>query len=371
MSDLISDPLPRVSALIHAGVTTGLHIGAQIYVSINGQPVVNAAYGQSRVGIPMRPDTLILWQSSTKPISAVAIAQQYERGKLDLDDRVALHIPAFAAGGKEAITIRHILTHTGGFRGAMLVWTSDPWDDVISQICATRLETAWVPGEKAGYHLMGSWQILGEIVRRVDRRPFEQYVREEIFLPLGMNDSWLGMPVAEYRAYGDRIGYLHNTTGAVPQPSFPADTESGCSLCRPPSNGHGPIRELGFFYEMVLNKGERNGSRIVSAQTVDLFTSRHRIGMFDHTFKHTMDWCLGFIPDNNRYGVETIQYGYGPHCSAETVGHSGFQSSVGFADPAHGLAAAVLFNGCPGPEKHNVRMRQVAAVLYEDLGLAT
>jgi CubicO group peptidase (beta-lactamase class C family) len=366
--------LPRTSAIIAQGIADGLHIGAQIYASLNGRIVADLAYGYARDGIPMAPESLMLWLSSCKPITAVAIGQIWQRGLLDLDDPVARHIPEFAANGKENITIRHVLTHTGGFRAAAVGWTNDPWDTIIAQICAAKIEPGWISGKKAGYHVGGGWFILGEIVRRADGRPLEQYVRDEIFLPLEMTDSWLGMPPEQYRQYADRIGFMHNTSGPQPIADFSADTEGGCALFRPGGNAHGPIRELGFFHEMILGKGQRHSlqgaRRILRPQTIEALTACHRRGMYDHTFSHVMDWGLGFMVDNNIHGFDTIPYPFGRYCSPRTVGHSGYQSSTGFSDPAHGLAVAIVFNGCPGEAKHAARIRATTTALYEDLGLA-
>jgi CubicO group peptidase (beta-lactamase class C family) len=91
--------------------------------------------------------------------------------------------------------------------------------------------------------------------------------------------------------------------------------------------------------------------------------------LYDHTFKHTLDWCLGLIPNNNYHGVQTIPYGYGPHVSMRTFGHSGHQSSTAFADPEHRLVVALAFNGLPGEMKHDQRIRAVLPAIYEDLGL--
>ena len=128
--------LERASKTIEAGIERGLHIGAQLYVSHRGRTVGDLAFGMAREGAAMTPDTIMLWMSSTKPITAVAVGQMWERGRLELDDPVANHIPEFAAHGKDAITIRHVLTHTGGFRAAVGPWTADPWDQIIAQICA-------------------------------------------------------------------------------------------------------------------------------------------------------------------------------------------------------------------------------------------
>lgn len=366
------DHLPRTREAIEAGIRHGLHLGTQIYVSRSGEPVADTALGEDHPGSPLTREHLMLWLSSTKPVAAVAIAQLWERGRLELDDPVTRHIPDFAQNGKEGITIRHLLTHTGGIRMLDVGWPDKSWDEIIAKICAMRPEPRWVPGEKAGYHLASSWFILGEVIRRADGRSFEVYVREEIFTPLEMRDSWIGMPPESYRAYLEegRIGVMWNTERTPPEPQG-WETEERCTRSSPGGNGYGPVRELGRFYEMLLGHGSYRGRRLLLAQTVDLFTSRQREGMVDATFKHVLDWGLGFIVNSNRYGAETVPYGYGHHASSVTFGHSGYRSSTGFADPVHDLAVALAFNGTPANEVHEQRIRGVLDALYEDLGLAT
>jgi CubicO group peptidase (beta-lactamase class C family) len=89
--------------------------------------------------------------------------------------------------------------------------------------------------------------------------------------------------------------------------------------------------------------------------------------MMDATFKHVLDWGLGFIINSARYGAETVPYGYGHHASPRTFGHSGYRSSVAFGDPERGLAVALVFNGTPSNERHEVRVRSVLDAVYEDL----
>lgn len=310
----VQNILPKTFDAIHSGMAVGLHVGAQMHAWKAGQTIASFAVGEARPGVPMTTDTLMLWLSSTKPIAAVCVAQLWERGKLSLDDRVGLHIPEFGKNGKEPITIRHLLTHTAGIRAAASNSSRDPWDITIQKICDSRLEPGWVPGLKAGYHVASSWFILGELVRRIDGRPFEQYVRDEVFLPLRMIDSWVGLPPGQYAAYGERIGIMLNTDGPQAKPHT-WDTPENTALCKPGGNGRGPVSELSRFYQMLLNGGTLDGARIISPQTVDAMTARHRVGMFDHTFKHVMDWGLGFIPNNNQYGINTIRYGYGPHAT--------------------------------------------------------
>src|SRR5438105_13794575 len=84
-----ADHLPRTLAAIERGMRQGLHIGAQLYVSLRGEVIADVAIGEAKRGVAMRPDTLMLWLSAGKPITAVAIGQLRERGLLDWDDRVA------------------------------------------------------------------------------------------------------------------------------------------------------------------------------------------------------------------------------------------------------------------------------------------
>jgi len=364
--------LPRTQAALEAGVRGGLHLGAQICVSLRGEMVADGALGENRPGEPLTRDHLMLWLSSTKPVAPVAIAQLWERGRLELDDPVARHVPEFAANGKEVITLRHLLTHTGGIRMLDTGWPQRSWEEIIAKICAMKPEPRWVPGEKAGYHQASSWFILGEVVRRLGGRPFPVYVREEIFEPLGMTESWIGMPRERYLAYREsgRLGAMWDTETPEPRPHG-WGTEERCVHSSPGGNGYGPMRELGRFYEMLLGRGAWQNRRILLPQTVEALTSPHRVGMMDATFKHVLDWGLGLIINSARYGAETVPYGYGHHASPRAFGHSGYRSSVGFGDPERGLAAALVFNGTPSNELHELRVRSVLDGIYEDLELST
>jgi CubicO group peptidase (beta-lactamase class C family) len=92
--------------------------------------------------------------------------------------------------------------------------------------------------------------------------------------------------------------------------------------------------------------------------------------MYDHTFKHVLDFGLGFVLNSNQYGIDTVPYGYGSHASPRTFGHSGMQSSCALADPENQLAVALVFNGAPGEGAHDQRIRAVLGTLYEELGIA-
>ena len=384
--------LPKTLALLEQGRHSILHPGAQVYVSLRSEVLTDVALGEARPGVSMQPETLTLWLSAGKPVTAIAIAQLVERGLLAFDDVVSRHLPEFAQNGKDEITIRHLLTHTAGFRDADKLAENLPWEEMIARICATPLEAEWQPGAKAGYQMLSSWFILGELIRRVDGREAGRYVRENIFEPLGMRDSWMGIPADQIASYGDRMALMHYSgrTEFRVHPFWNAGDDF--AACRPGSGVRGPIRELGRFYEALLDvMSERRTpirrvladsreddcaesefgapASLVSAAMMRELTRRHRIGLFDHTFQHTLDLGLGFIVNSNRHGAETVPYGYGRHASEATFGHSGSQSSCAFADPEHELVVAWHCNGQPGEPRHQKRARTINSLIYEELGL--
>ena len=373
MQDL-TELLPNASNIIQVGIDRGLHIGAQVYVSLKGECIADWAIGladadgEEGEANALTPDHLVLWLSACKPIGAIAIGQLWEQDLLDLDAPVAETIPEFGVLGKGSVTMRHILTHTGGFRNSGLDFAEPNWDEAVRKVCDTPLEEGWLVGKTAGYDPRGAWYILAEVVQRINGRPFGQYVRQAIFDPVGMYDTWIGMTPEAYRDYDSRITPIYATESGA---QLKTDMHSQAKLvaCFPAGNAIGPIRELGHFYEMLLDGGQRHGVRVLKTSTIEEFTWKQRVGTFDKTFHHKMDWGLGFVLDSKHYGAQTAPYGYGLHCSQHTFGHGGRQCSAGFADPEHGLVVAVAFNGMPGEPRHNKRIRDFASALYEDLDL--
>ncbi len=359
---------PRTLAVIDQGIERGLHTGCQIYISVRGTTLADHGVGMSRPDIPMSSDTINLWLSSGKPLTAVAILQAWERGELRLDDRVTRFLPAFGQNGKGAVTIRHLLTHTGGFRNVETGWPETSWDEIIDRINATPLETGWIVGRTAGYHTASSWFVLGEILQRIEKRPYSELLRDRLLRPLGMNDTWAALPPDQHAAYGDRIGGMF---AREQSDLLPLDWTNAARSAVPSPGGNirGPIRELGLFYEMLLNEGAAPAGRIISPQSVAALTARHRVGEYDQTLGHVIDFGLGVIIDSNRYGAATVPYGYGAKCSSRAFGHGGAQSSQGWCDPETGLVVTYYFNGRAGEGQHNRRTRQLNEAIAADLGI--
>ena len=92
--------------------------------------------------------------------------------------------------------------------------------------------------------------------------------------------------------------------------------------------------------------------------------------MRDETLGQRKDWGLGFALDTHRVSNPALPTSYGPHASPRAFGHGGFRSSLAFADPAHGLVAAIATNGVPSADQHQRRFAAITTALYEDLDLA-
>jgi len=367
----IADAIPETSKAIQAGIERGLHTGVQLYVSRGGEVVVDAGFGESSPGTPMTAESIMMWLSAGKPLTAVAILQLVEQGLLDLDGRIVDWIPEFAAGCKDQIRLHHLLTHTGGFRNVESGWPQLSWAQTIARICESPLEDSWRVGESAGYHTSSSWYILGELIQRVDfqGRDFSQYIRDEICEPLAMQSSRNGMPSEFWSANRARIAEMSQLEKGRTE-LLPWHDEQHCAAPSPGANSRGPVRELGRFYECLLAGGEIDGRRILSDESVELLTTRHREGNFDQTLFHKVDFGFGVILDSNRYGADTVPYGFSPHCSERTFGHGGSQSSIGFADPEAELVVCYVANCRAGEPRHQKRNREIVSAIYRDVDLA-
>lgn len=360
--------LPRTRAVLERGIAERLHVGAQLYASLNGEPI-ELALGLARPDAPMRPDTLVFWLSSVKPVMSVAIGQLVERGLVGFDDPVAKHLPEFAANEKERVTIRHLLTHTACIPNAHREWSRESWDEILAKICKAPLEPGWALGRDCAYHVASAWYVLGEIVRRRDGRPYSRYVREAIFGPLGVTDFSIGMSADEIAANRAPVAWPHDASGGRLEPiqfwAWNGSAES-LALCRPGGSGWGPARALGRFYEMLLAGGTLGGARVLGADTISCLTARELVGAHDRIFDVRLDRGLGFVLDSNAYGLGSAWYG--TRGSGRAFGHGGYFSSVGFADPERGLAVALAYNGILEPDRHDLRLREAIDALYEDLG---
>jgi len=371
--------LARTLAVIEDGVRAKLHVGAQLFVARAGEMVADLGLGLAAAGRPMTPDSMMTWLSTSKIPTSVLFAELWQEGVVGLDDPVALHIPEFGVRGKERVTLRHVWTHTCAMlhveQKLFPVRYRQSHAENIALICGSRLDLGRPPGFSAGYQTSVVSLLLAEIVARKRGGDFRRLARERLLLPLGMTDSWLGMPHEALARYGERLGRTFDTSGPEPcaEGSFAPDAPEQLTHTMPGGNGRGPMRELARVLELLRRGGEMDGVRILSPQTVEAMTARHRCGLPDASWNdQVLDWGLGLTLDSRiHYGGGVHLYGYGPHASPRTYGHSGFRTTVAFCDPEHALVVACSWNGMVADDQvHSDRQNALCGAIYEDLGLA-
>jgi len=342
----------------------GWHEGAQLYVSLRGEALLDTAVGESFPGRPLQPDDLMLLYSAGKPATTVAVLQLWEQGRLGLDDPVARYVDGWGHG-KERCTLRHLLVHTGGFPNAgTKIFDRDlTYAEEVAYIAAWRAE--WEPGTAAAYHPSSSWKVLGAIVEAVDGRPIDRYLREQVFDRVGMVDAHLGIPLAEQPRYAARISPVHWRGHAVPgrndDGSFamvPYRIDEIHNLpwhiakVAPGGGMRAPARELGWFYESLL------GFRppVLEPRTVELMGAVHRHNIEDRLFRRNLPWGLG------------VQVSFTGGTGRRAFGHGGMASSRGLCDPEHGLVMVVVTNGLADFLSAEQRLFEVTDAVYSGLG---
>ncbi|WP_437224885.1 serine hydrolase domain-containing protein [Planctomicrobium sp. SH661] len=371
MNSLPQERFPRTYQVIQHGISHQLHRGMQVFISRDFEPVADFAVGENVSEVPLTPDFLLPWLSAGKPLTAAAILQRVQHGQLKLESPVCDVIPEFAAAGKEAITLENLLTHTAGLKPIATGWPKRTWGEIVDKICQTGTRRDRGDGLECGYDPARSWFILGEMLQRVDaqQRTVDQIIRQDVLEPLGMFNSWMAIPTDRLDEFRPRLGTTYSSQNDVLTPT-PGNTDEYCLTPSPGGSMRGPIRELARFYEMLLRQGTTaDGTSLLDPEIVRLMLQRRRQGEFDATFQHVVDFGLGIIINSNRYGAETVPYGFGRHASENSFGHGGAQSSIGFADPKYKLVVTAVANGLPGEQVHNHRFKELNSAIYEDLDL--
>jgi uncharacterized protein YbbC (DUF1343 family)/CubicO group peptidase (beta-lactamase class C family) len=218
---------------------------------------------------PMTEDTIFDAASLTKAVATTAaVMLLIERGQVSLDAPVCAYIPEFTAEGKEAITVKQLLTHTSGLRPDLSpqpAWSG--YDTAIQLACAEKLQAR--PGEAFVYSDI-NFLVLGEVVRRVSRQGLDQFVAKEVYQPLNMADTGFRPPASQRAriAPTERHAEAGLLRGIVHDPT--ARRMGGVA-------GHAGLfttaADLARFARMMLRSGELDGVRIFKPETVKLMTS--------------------------------------------------------------------------------------------------
>jgi CubicO group peptidase (beta-lactamase class C family) len=335
-----ADVQTRIQKLLDSYVANGEETGLQVTAYFQGQLVVDAWAGRTASGAdatPVTGDTFFPVFSTTKGVAATMLHILAERGKLNYDDRVARYWPEFAANGKAHVTIRQALSHAAGIPQIPDDWdltNLGDWNAVCARVA--QLQPIWPPGTNNEYHAITFGWIIGEIVRRVDGRPFTQFMNDEICRPLGITGMYVGIP-AKFKGI---IAILEEPEPAPVQPnslgfySIPVRIQPLCEwanrpeiqrACIPASNGIMSARAVARMYAALLPGGIK-GVELLPQARIKIATERQST---------TMPMSLGYF-----LGMPTSPMG--PRASA--FGHAGYGGSIGFADPEYGLACGLTKN---------------------------
>jgi uncharacterized protein YbbC (DUF1343 family)/CubicO group peptidase (beta-lactamase class C family) len=255
--------------------------GAVVLVGRGDDVVFEQAYGQRAVvpaSEPMSLDTIFDLASLTKVVATTtAVMQLVEQGRLRLNDTVASHLPGFERYGKNGITVRHLLTHVSGLRPDVDL---HPWEGYQTAIALAFEEVPTsAPGERFVYSDINFF-LLGEIVSRVARMPLDQYTRQHIFEPLGMNDTGFNPPadkrprIAPTERCATNAGYPCNTPDA---PHLRGVVHDPTARRMGGAAGHaglfGTARDLSRFVRMLLGDGRLGQAHVLSPATVAKLSS--------------------------------------------------------------------------------------------------
>jgi CubicO group peptidase (beta-lactamase class C family) len=367
-------------------------VGASVCVMLEGRTVVDLWGGiaERHTGRPWERDTIGLVWSSTKGATALCAHILISRGLLDLDRTVASYWPEFGQAGKERITVRMLLDHQAGLPairqplapGGLYDW------DYMSGILAAETPF-WEPGTRQGYHATTFGHLVGELVRRVDGRSFDQFFREELVEPLGL-DFHLGLSEEEEPRVAPTI------RADPPPPNEPRsrflermandpasiqaltvkntgrrtagdqDSREAHQAVLPSQGGITNARGLAGMYAPLALAG----GPLVDADTMKQMSRVSSAIGVDATLLIGLRIALGFWKSSDNRKAEP-----GARdsivLSEEAFGHPGMGGSLGFADPGAKMSFGYTMNKQGRGVCLNERGQSLADAVYRSLGYRT
>ncbi|MEA1652896.1 serine hydrolase domain-containing protein [Nitrospirillum sp. BR 11164] len=347
----------KVQALLDDLVAGGREIGVQVCAWQGQEQIVDAWAGVAdpETGRAVDGDTLFNVFSVSKAVTAVAVHMQVERGLIAYDAPLAAYWPDFAQAGKGDVTVRHVLGHVSGVLRMPPDVTPElmtNWDWMCQRIA--EMPAAYPAGSRSSYQSMTFGWLLGEIVRRTDpkRRPFGQFVKEEIADPLGAADLWLGIPgTVEHRvARLDDVAVYVMPDGnamreaqplAVDLMPDPFERPYVRRACIPAVGGIFTARSMARFWAMLANGGTLGGVRLLSAERVAGFAGpRPHFDDADPVFfgmKVPIGWAGFWLGGAEAPPVSSPR-------NMRALCHPGMGGTIGWADPDLKLAVAFCHN---------------------------
>ena len=342
--------LSRISTRMQEFVDEGVISGAVMLLARHGEVVFREAVGYQDVESQeaMHTSTIFQIKSMTKPVTAVGIMILIEEGRLTLNDPVEMHLPEFKGqtltqtsdsdeqpGMQQPvrpITIRDLLTHTSGMPQRHNTSLTDPELETLEEVVATNAQhlLEFEPGTNVQYSNLG-FQTLGRIIEVVSDMPYERFLRERIFLPLGMKDSFFTAPP-------EKRGRIASIYELVDGKLTKSDRDPSLQFRFPsPSGGmFSTAADMFVFYQMTLQGGKYDGMRILSRASVDAMTALHISIPLGGTISGLgLGWWVVGEP------IGTVGL---PLQSNGSYGHGGFLGTLGWVDPDKNLVGVFLIH---------------------------
>lgn len=328
------EKLDQAVGLIQTRVDSGKLHAAVLHVH-QGKEVVSRNFGAAAT-----PNAVFLLASITKPMTASSVMILSDRNQLSIEDPVQKFIPEFRGGEKDRVLIRHLLTHTSGLPDMLpdndeLRKMHAPLKDFVAGTCATPL--LFPPGTKVKYQSMGVL-LAAEIVQRITGRPLPEFLHDQLFVPLGMKDTSLGLggrkisdtmqcQVAEHTDWDWNSSYWRN-------------------LGSPWGGAHSTAADVTRFLEYFVHP---RPPVLKTATAAAMITDQNR-GL-------NLPWGLGW----------TVAHGFGNLCSVRTYGHGGSTGTLAWLDPEKELSF-VLLTTEPAATSQKALLGPVADVISDSSG---
>lgn len=376
---LPADTPERIWKAVERLYASGFNPAISLCLRRDGHVLLDRGIGHSHgnapddpPGSPLRvvtPDTPYCIFSASKAITAMLIHHLDDKGLLHVGDRVCEYIPEFAQHGKDWVTVEHVLTHragipsVGGEEDIELLLNPDA---VVAQLCAAHPESA--PGRRLAYHAISGGFILGEIVRRVTGKDIRTVLAEEFLDPLGfdgMNYGWhpdrldeVAVNAFTGRRPGFPVSWIAKRALGLPIERAPAIANSRPWLTStvPSGNIVSTANEASRFFQMLLQGGTLDGTRVMDARTIHRARRESAYLEMDFTVMLPVRYGVGLMLGSRHVGL------FGPR-TQNAFGHLGFTNVFCWADPDRGLAGALFTSGKPLLSRHIVPLAQLMTTI--------
>jgi CubicO group peptidase (beta-lactamase class C family) len=335
-------------------------------------------YTDRSAGRRLNREAVFATMSVAKQFTNVLALALVERGALRLHSPIAELIPEFRALGKEKVNLYHLLTHTSGVMSAIPQVAPDVLTNIeklVTYACGLPLES--LPGERVNYSILLGHSLIAAVCLRADGkgRSYAQMLEDEIFRPLGMNDTSLGLR----KGVVERLCPVRAAYSGIPA-LLPAEAVEGVGAllampgCEIPGGGCvTTIGDLHRFAEMLRRGGELDGARILSPAMLE-FCSRNHTGELRNVLFDAISGYRGweFYPANIGVGFFVRGEGlvpglFGVLNSPRTFGGFGAGSTGFWVDPQRELSLAFLSAGVMEDSYHSERMGMLSDLVVSSM----